>query len=239
MSLDILKNYIRQIIKEDLSREDLAFTKDPVDWVDAAWKNPELFGKSNEFLTMQHAVEHLGLNMLGRGSSRIVYDMGDGKWVLKIALNKKGIAQNELESFAGSDPYVDKIVAKVKENSDEYAWVVSQRVEQLYSEKDFEDAVGVTWNELRNALGLKTTQDLDSTAKPSRASTKRQGLLDSRCLRGQAFLDYVKNYVARYEGMLPGDLAKYDSWGTTSDGCIVLLDYGITRKKFDQLYKNP
>jgi hypothetical protein len=46
----------------------------------------------------------------------------------------------------------------------------------------------------------------------------------------------LREFLVRYDDLLPGDIAKYDSWGKNSDGCIVLLDYGITKKKFKELY---
>jgi len=248
MNLRLLKNYIRRIIKEDLEREDLMTSKDPVDWVDAAWKSPSMYvvvragvrGHTNKYEAMTSAATEFGLYELGRGSSRIVYDMNDGKNVLKLALNDKGLEQNKLEAFAGSDPQIDKIVANVVDHSDQFAWLVSQRVTQLQSEGEFERLVGVSWNDLRTAVGLKQAQDMDATAVPVRRATSQSAASGGRnCLRGQAFLDYIKNYLSRYDDMLPGDIAKYDSWGATSDGCVVLLDYGITGIKFRQMYNRP
>ena len=240
MRFDILKSYIRQIIREEITREDLLSSNDPIDWVDAAWKSPAMYGETDKYKAMISAAEENGMYELGRGSSRIVYDMNDGENVLKLALNDKGLEQNKLEAFAGSDPQIDQIVANVIDHSDQFSWLVSQRVTQLQSESEFERLVGVSWNDLRNAVGLKQAQDMDATAVPVRRSTSQSvGSGGGNCLRGQAFLDYIKNYLSRYDDMLPGDIAKYDSWGATNDGCAVLLDYGITGKKFRQMYNRP
>ena len=56
------------------------------------------------------------LQKIGQGSSRIVYDV-DGEKVLKVAKNKKGIAQNEAESEDWLQSY--DCFAKVFEKSED------------------------------------------------------------------------------------------------------------------------
>jgi len=267
-SLSILRKYIREsLLNEDLTRDDLEGAS-AIDWVEAAWQQPELFLDSNikteqtvpspapkinlqrrepkpkrmpdiagpQFVAMQRAAEEFGLRMINKGSSRIVYDLRDGT-VLKLALNTKGIAQNSVEAFAGQDPMINKIVANVKEKSNEFAWLVSKKVVQLNSEREFEELTGVTWEKLREALGKTATAADAVTAKPQRSKTATTASGGGACLRGENFIQYLKNYLERYSGMLPGDILKYDSWGKTDDGCVVLLDYGISEATFKKLYQ--
>ncbi len=273
-SLTTLRKYIREaLLAEDMTRDDLEGASD-IDWVDAAWHQPDLFlGTSMrteglrrrrfqeislvrqqpkpqnvpdvagpQFTAMQRAAEEFGLTKISMGSSRIVYDRGDGT-VLKLARNTKGLAQNSVEAFAGRDPMINRVVAGVEKYSDEFAWLVSQKVEQLGSQKEFENLTGIPWVDLRAAIGRPATSAdaATVTAKPQAGSKsgggKTQGGGGAGCLRGDEFVQYLKDYLARYTGMLPGDLLKYDSWGRTAGGCVVLLDYGISEATFNKLYK--
>lgn len=250
----ILRHFIRSVLREAAPAEktmtsieappDSSTRRKPTakSTEDVTYEIEEAFinasGKQR-FSAMVTAAEGLGLNMIGAGSSRIVYDLG-GDFVLKLARDEKGLAQNELEAFAGRDPQVDRIVAKVKDSSEEYGWLVSQKAVQLVSEKEFEDATGVEWNDLRDALDLAGAEDLEATAKPTRGSAQKGPAAGGNCPTGQKFLEYLRNYLDRYStsgGMLVGDIAKHDSWGRTKNGCIVLLDYGITRGNFEKLYR--
>ena len=248
----LLKNYIAQIIKEELTKEDLAFSKDPVDWIDAAWKDPSLIVDDNSdgFIAMRHAVAAFNmhnqnrLRILGEGSARVAYSMGDGERVIKVAKNQKGIEQNKLESFAGQDPYVDRIVAKVLDSSEDYSWIVMQQVSPLYSSLQFAKYAEVTWDEMRALFGLDPVNYIERYDESRRIKFHLQNThsllnenTDGGCLKGREFLDYMKKYLDRYEGMLKGDIVKLNSWGITSDGCVVLVDYGITQKKFEKLYR--
>jgi hypothetical protein len=61
------------------------------------------------------------LKRLSSGSSRIVYIVDDEK-VLKLAKNKKGIAQNEVEIRLGTEPYYT-CFANVYEYDENALWV--------------------------------------------------------------------------------------------------------------------
>ena len=241
----LLRNYIRIILKEDIHPEDLDGNKNPIDWIEAAWQDPTHFGESDDpFAAMKFAAEELGLQLISikdPGSSRLVYMLDNDK-VLKLAIGQKGLAQNELEAVAGQDPNVEKILARVLDYSSDFAWLISQRVTPIFSEKEFEDHIGITWNELRSILGAKEKKELDVTKVPTRSKISSKEEIkpmpkNTSCLLGQAFIDYIRSFLTRYNDMLIGDIAKPGSWGITNDGCLVLLDYGITKKKFDQLYK--
>ena len=229
-------------LTENADSNNLINDTNTIDTIETAWQNPQEFvNEKNPFLAMQIAAKQMGLNPISSGeigSSRIVFLIDNDK-VLKLARNEKGLAQNELEAVAGQDPTVDKILAKVLEYSEEYAWLISQRVNPISSEKEFEAITGITWNELRKTLGAKEREELNVTVVPEKGAKKQTSasISSSLCLTGSAFVNYIKSFLERYSGMLIGDIAKPDSWGLTKNGCLVLLDYGITKKKFDQLYK--
>ena len=92
---------------------------------------------------VRYCRQHLG-NPIGNGSSRMVFQIDD-QWVLKLAKNAKGVAQNEVEGR--SDWYRDSLdmFPKVEDNvSDTENWMflVSEYVLPCKKE-DFKQVLGV------------------------------------------------------------------------------------------------
>lgn len=85
------------------------------------------------------------LQKIGTGSSRIVYRVDDEK-ALKIAKNKKGIAQNEHEADWGRNNY--DIFAKIYEaDENNYTWIEMELASKI-KPSDFKRLVGVSWAEV-------------------------------------------------------------------------------------------
>jgi len=222
---------------------DVETSKDPLDWFTAAYQDPQEWGAKDPFKAMLNVVGHFKLQKIGEGSSRIVYIL-DNSRVIKLARDERGIEQNTLESAAGVDPQVDQLVARVLDRADDFSWVVAQKVKPLQTGGSdtarVEKIIGTSWNEVREAMGLKSAGEYESTPKLGQAKQVEKGSaaeVGTGCLQGEDFIQAVKSFMNRYEGMLLGDLGKLSSWGVNDAGCLVLLDYGITKKKFDQLYK--
>lgn len=74
-----------------------------------------------------------------KGSGRLCIPL-DEKWVLKIARNKKGLAQNlfEAECYKYSSIYEKRYLAKVKDWCKEGTWLIQQRVKPLSLKKGVE-----------------------------------------------------------------------------------------------------
>ena len=245
MSEKLLKHYVKSILLE-MSYEDVKTSKDPTDWVESAFQDPEEWGTDDPFRAMIRAAKRFGLEEFGIGSSRFVFYLGSGK-VLKVARNVKGVEQNKLEAFAGRDPHVHSMLASVYEASTEYAWLVSELVSPLEDGdyKEAEKVCGVPWSDVRRILGLSSKTEVEATVsqitKKLDPESGRSGKVGDRsgssCLTGKEFLESLGGFLDRYSGMLTGDIEKLSSWGVNDKGCLVLLDYGITRKKFEELYK--
>lgn len=241
-NLFVLKNLLKSLIVE-MSKEDIRTSKNPLDWLTAAYEDHNAWKAKDQFEAMEKAAEEAGLKKIGFGTSRAVFDLGDNK-VVKVALNEKGIEQNKLEIYAGKDPSVEAILAGTWDYSNDFAWLVSDKVHPLHdnSAAEAESIIGVSWQEVRKIIGVKWSSEFEATSKPESSESyddehKKHQTAGSGCLTGQDFLDYLKNFLERYPGMLKQDIAKLSSWGVTADGCLVLLDYGITREKFLKLYK--
>ena len=83
---------------------------------------------------------------IGKGSSRMVFQMDD-ETVLKLAINKKGLAQNREEYSLSKDGYIGHFFPKVYNGSDEdnFLWIVSEYVLPA-TEEDFQQILGIPWN---------------------------------------------------------------------------------------------
>lgn len=240
MSENLIRAYIRAVLKE--SKEDVekdeAASKNPIFWIEDAFQDPASWGAKNSFSAMRMAASDFGLLEIGLGSSRIVFEMGEGK-VIKLARNEKGVEQNKLEYTAGRDPEVHDLLASVLDVADDYAWIIAEAVEPLDDGdvKKAEGVSGVPWIEVRRILGLSDKSEFAATAAGIKKKIERLGdNTGSSCLRGAEFIDALGGFLDRYRDMLPGDIVKLSSWGVNKKGCLVLLDYGITRKKFKELY---
>ena len=251
-----LRSYVRMIISESLNETEATKKSDDAPQASSTgsslseaeilWELTDATNDKQPFESIAKKAVGLDLEYLGSGTSRTVYGLGGDK-VIKIALNVKGIEQNKLEAFAGRDAVVAKIIAKVFDSDDEYYWIVSERLTPITDAADFkeaEDIVGVSWNEVREIFGLSKSAKVTGTVPQGAAarakssgSGKASGSAPAGCATGQAFLDAVKELKDRYTDLLPGDIAKIDSWGTTKKGCLVLYDYGITKKVYDKYYR--
>lgn len=83
---------------------------------------------------------------IGVGSSRIVFRVDDNK-VLKLAKNKKGIAQNEAECENCNDYYAGDMFAQVFEyDKERYTYIVCEEARPP-KESDFKRIMGVTYEQ--------------------------------------------------------------------------------------------
>lgn len=86
--------------------------------------NQEL-GESDYFWQISNQIENGGYTQLGEGSSRAVYDLGNGK-VVKLAKNSRGIAQNNVEFQIALE---DKsgLFAKVRGVSEDFRYLIMDK----------------------------------------------------------------------------------------------------------------
>ena len=66
---------------------------------------------------------------IGSGSGRAVFDLGNG-YVVKVAKNRRGIAQNKAETQIASANY-SNLFARIAQSSDDYEFVIMERAEKI------------------------------------------------------------------------------------------------------------
>lgn len=167
------------------------------------------------------------LNRIGSGSGRIVYDI-DGNKVLKLAKNKKGIAQNQEEiNIAGYHDNED-IITKIYEYDENGSWIVAEKAKKVTS-KRIKELTGIpnlnTFGYyLLNILGSHRGFHIDDNVKES--------------LDNNEWAQEVLNFAGNY-GQHVGDFRRPSSYSEVNrDGTpqIVITDYGLSDEVYSTHY---
>lgn len=174
----------------------------------------KMFKRINNPTGLNLYAQHF-LDFLGEGSSRAAY-IYTQKYVLKIATNQKGVAQNNAEIEVYTNPASRPVVAKIHQMDEDALWLISDLVKPLSDESEFMALTGIDFEEFY----ANVKQGIKENVKSKDSFT-------------QAVID-----TARNNQLKPGDLSKIDSWGKTADGRVVLLDYGFTGEVFEKHYKS-
>lgn len=161
------------------------------------------------------------LKRISSGSSRIVYQI-DNEKVLKLAKNKKGLAQNEVEHTYSNDPYISDIFAEVLDaDTDNFLWIEMELARKV-TKPLFKSIVGIPFDEYTKVL-----QYYDSTANPQKYKhysipepDNMEDHWEDEFFRGM--FDYLGNF-----NVPVGDLMKLSSYGIVRNNEIVLIDYGF------------
>jgi hypothetical protein len=171
------------------------------------------------------------LKKLSSGSARVVYQIDDEK-VLKIAKNKKGLAQNESEADWSKEAY--EVTAKVFNFSPEYFWVEMEFAKKLKPTR-FKQLTGLSIQNMDTAMRV-----LRERMRPIRnlAPTKLTPESEKKLYENEFYLD-IERFVSDYD-METGDMARLNSYGeVVRDGQpkIVLVDFGVTNQVWNDYYK--
>jgi mRNA-degrading endonuclease RelE of RelBE toxin-antitoxin system len=172
------------------------------------------------------------LQRISSGSSRIVYRIDDEK-VLKLAKNKKGLAQNEAEVDFGTEFYLENIVAKIFEYDENGLWVEMELARKV-TESDFKRITGYNFKDFAAAInnyhhsrtnfrnGYKMDVDPEIVAE----------------MWEDEFVYEIFQYLGNYKVPV-GDLTRLSTYGIVKrDGqdMVVLIDYGLTNEVYKTHY---
>jgi len=166
---------------------------------------------------------------LGKGSSRVAFAIPyEGReTVLKIALNRKGLAQNEVEAEIMRDHYVKNldIVIPMIDYDERTAQPTWLHVELATKAKagDFVKACGTSLEDLVAYVGQHLGHHQFRFRKPSRIPDVDAELTNH-------FMDLVGNY----DLPLP-DLERLANWGIYQNR-PVLVDVGLSTVVYDEFY---
>lgn len=176
---------------------------------------------------------------LGIGSSRIVFQLDDN-WVLKLAKNAKGVAQNEAEGRP--DYYREAFYMMPRlyhELSDEDSWtfIVAEYILPA-KEKDFPECMGISFDEFKRLM-RKNAENYDNEIRafdkfsPPMSDKRFSEILEDNETLGE-WIEYAVDY-----NLVVGDLRLRNLGIALRDGdpTIVLLDNGLTDEIYNQYYR--
>lgn len=186
------------------------------------------------------------LERLGSGSSRIVYLIDDNT-VLKLAKNKKGVAQNEREIEVGTSSYYQgfNLFAEVYEYDDNGLWLEMQYARRS-KKNDFKRILGVDFIFLQDFIQFTANHYLRNDEKRGYISQENEKYFGSDEFWEKIDNDYTI-FNSIYDMLLNettksySDLQKLNSWGVVKDNDgerLVLIDFGLTDDIFDNYYRH-
>lgn len=220
MNILITESQLNRIVQSDIE-EDY-----PVNW------NIEDFKKLTSFSAR---VDYCNRNLqrISSGSSRVVYKVDDTK-VLKLAKNKRGLAQNEVEIEFGNYYDLQDIVAKVFESDNNNLWVEMELARKV-TPKLFMEIVGVDFDKYCQALRYHHDDVTGNSRKMFRTSKPEN--YDE--MWENEFVYELLSFIGNYNPPV-GDLCRLSTYGLVNrDGVnkIVMIDYGLTNDVYDSYYK--
>jgi hypothetical protein len=188
--------------------------------------NFEEFKNIKSFAGKQrYAKEHL-LGKVGAGSSRAVFKIDDEK-VLKVALNDRGISQNNAESEGYKQNY--DVLARVFDIDDDDMWIEMELAKKITPRRFMQltgtnpDEVGVWLAKERGDSGWRNTNVRD--------------------LNENDFATELKEFTDDYQYPVPGDFRRISSYGEVlRNGVpkVVVVDFGFdegTSSEYEQWRK--
>lgn len=178
-------------------------------------ENLETFQERQEFAESN-------LNHLSSGSSRIVYKTDDN-FIIKMAKNKKGIAQNKAEA---NPEMISDFLNKILDKASNYSWIKTCYLDKITA-KDFEKMTGINFDDFSEVIdyGLKNISDSD-TSKPKNFNEVSKSKIYKE----------IKRIGDKFK-LMPGDIGRISSWGMKNNHPI-LIDAGLTKKIFEEFYED-
>lgn len=179
-----------------------------------------------------------------KGSSRIVFQIDDEK-VLKLAMNRKGVAQNEAEGTPNyaKDDY--DLFPKKYEYDENFTWIVSEYVLPA-KEEDFQQVLGMSSKEFFN---IAYNIWFERCGYNARFNYGRYKKIDDM----EAIWEMTDNYdsifyeISSYFGDFDdvdsvsiNDFLAIQNWGLAirnGEPWLVLLDSGLREEIWNTYYK--
>ena len=195
------------------------------------WNFEEFKKLTNFSQRINYCEQHL--KRISSGSGRIAYKIDEEK-VLKLAKNKKGVAQNEVEIEQSMDNGLRHILANVFEYEKTHSLWVEMELARKLSVGDFKRLVGFNFKDyaefihnhgvdVNGGRGFKYSIDKEL----------------ANAMWENEFIYDMAQYVGNY-GIPTGDLERINTYGIVKRGgedTIVIIDYGLTEDVYDTHYR--
>lgn len=176
------------------------------------------------------------LQRIARGSARIVYKVNENA-VLKLAMNSKGIAQNETEmNYAHVSPLFTQIYKADEENA---TWIIAEYARRAKNH-DFVRLTGHNFKFVCEFIDLCKSQ----YARYGRWNPSPQweefyeGVMDYKVPNWEFFYE-INEYLTGFTLEAVGDLKRPSTWGVANRQNgeeLVIVDYGLDDEVYHTHY---
>jgi len=234
-----MKEFIKKRLKESMEMELIESLMDedyPSSFDREKFKNLRSFAER-----VRYCEEHL--KRISAGSSRIAYVIDNTK-VLKLAKNKKGLAQNQTEIQWGKDYYFDSILAHTFDDDENGLWVEMELARKA-TKANFKQILGYTLEDLSVFVkymyfyNVKINKQLADTYRRMLDNADDEGnLYNLDFFSEDAFATTLVDFMNATDAP-QGDLCKYSSFGVVkrdNHDSIVLIDFGLTGEVYGSYY---
>lgn len=168
---------------------------------------------------------------LTSGSARIIYEYSS-EYILKLAKNPKGQAQNRTEADKFLQQHYKNIIANVIDAEPDDKWILVEKATGV-SPSQFKSLTGFGLDELclylNNIFGPPGKKIVMLYNRPFNETLNVERFENSELI--QDLVDMMANFT-----MPPGDICKKNSWGLVKNR-LVLVDYGLTQDIYDEYYR--
>ena len=199
--------------------------------------------KPNFLQKIQYVLKYL--KKVGAGSSRVVFSVDDAT-VLKVAKNRKGLAQNQAE---GLEPLQDYFVlAKVFDKDVKSLFIEMEKAEPCTIEL-FEQILNFTIDELAwylDIIGHRHSLDKKGNIIPHFTKEDLDGNNEQFLtkyffyLHNIPWIQELLHLAQTYNYVMPGDFSAISSYGIVQrngEPAVVMIDYGFTMDVWKKTYK--
>lgn len=166
------------------------------------------------------------LQKIGQGSGRLVYNI-DNAYVLKLAKNKKGLAQNKQEvSFIhdGSLGSSREFFAEIEGADENGFWNIAEHCRKMTS-KEFEQKTGIRFKLFTDYMGW------GFGPSPPEGF---QEFVDSETYGAELF-SCIERTSSDFEIPI-NDWTRLSSYGINKKGNVVIVDYGVNNDVIQTYY---
>lgn len=232
------ESQIKHIIKENMNNE---LANYPQSFNMDTFKSLNSYNKKIKYCNDN-------LQRIASGSSRVVYKI-DNVTVLKLAKNKKGLAQNEAETQYRDDIYAPDIFAEVYDNDENFYWIEMQLARKA-KPTDFKRITGYNFETFTYFVLYSARQYLPRKKYGFSIPPEYEELFDSEEFKNMVWENpdsvfyQINEYLTSYQIHVYGDIQRISSWGVVKDkqdgtDKLVLIDYGLTDDIYENYYSYP
>lgn len=201
----------------------------PGDWDKSAYSSDKSFASR-----LRYAQERA--KKMGTGSSRVAFEIEyEGRpTILKIAKNKKGLAQNDFESQMFNDYYVTGLGITIPmidhdEENDPPTWIHTEKAEKIHA-NSFKKVFGLDAWTFQKYIEWATGQNRYSLSAEDEELFNEIVNNEDKYELLHDLTDLAGNY-----GLPIGDFARAANWGMYK-GHPVIIDLGLTHDIFKTHY---